>query len=569
MNDIGKQESENLEVPTVQESCEGCTAAEVLVKCLEKEGVEYVFGIPGEENLDMMNALEKSNIRVIVVRHEQGAAFMADMYGRLTGKAGVCFSTLGPGAANLITGTADANSDGAPVIAITGQVGTERMHLTSHQYLDLVELFAPITKRSKQIVNPDSVNEIIRIAFKYAESEKPGACHIDLPTNVAKMKVTPGLAEIPIDKQVYSKEYASFSSIDQAAALIYKAKRPVILVGHSAVRNHAGEALTSFADELKIPVVNTMMAKGIVPYKNKYSMWTIGIPQKDYQNKILDMADLVIAVGYDIVEFAPGKWNENGKHKIIHIDQRPAHINMLYQPQVQVIGDISYSLQQIQYRSDPKEEPTEILNLKKEMVREYESFANDTSFPMKPQKILYDVRKFMGENDIVISDVGAHKMWIAREYNCYKPNTCIISNGFATMGIAVPGAVAAKLINMDKKVLAISGDGGFMMNSQEYETALREGAPIVTLIFSDASYGLIKWKQIDHFGKNCFVDFTNPDFVKYAESMHAKGYRVEKAEDLIPILEDAFKQTVPCIIDCPVDYSENTKLSEYLHEKFE
>ena len=569
MNDIGKQESENLEVPTVQESCEGCTAAEVLVKCLEKEGVEYVFGIPGEENLDMMNALEKSNIRVIVVRHEQGAAFMADMYGRLTGKAGVCFSTLGPGAANLITGTADANSDGAPVIAITGQVGTERMHLTSHQYLDLVELFAPITKRSKQIVNPDSVNEIIRIAFKYAESEKPGACHIDLPTNVAKMKVTPGLAEIPIDKQVYSKEYASFSSIDQAAALIYKAKRPVILVGHSAVRNHAGEALTSFADELKISVVNTMMAKGIVPYKNKYSMWTIGIPQKDYQNKILDMADLVIAVGYDIVEFAPGKWNENGKHKIIHIDQRPAHINMLYQPQVQVIGDISYSLQQIQYRSDPKEEPTEILNLKKEMVREYESFANDTSFPMKPQKILYDVRKFMGEDDIVISDVGAHKMWIAREYNCYKPNTCIISNGFATMGIAVPGAVAAKLINMDKKVLAISGDGGFMMNSQEYETALREGAPIVTLIFSDASYGLIKWKQIDHFGKNCFVDFTNPDFVKYAESMHAKGYRVEKAEDLIPILEDAFKQTVPCIIDCPVDYSENTKLSEYLHEKFE
>ena len=569
MNDIGKQESENLEVPTAQESCEGCTAAEVLVKCLEKEGVEYVFGIPGEENLDMMNALEKSNIRVIVVRHEQGAAFMADMYGRLTGKAGVCFSTLGPGAANLITGTADANSDGAPVIAITGQVGTERMHLTSHQYLDLVELFAPITKRSKQIVNPDSVNEIIRIAFKYAESEKPGACHIDLPTNVAKMKVTPGLAEIPIDKQVYSKEYASFSSIDQAAALIYKAKRPVILVGHSAVRNHAGEALTSFADELKIPVVNTMMAKGIVPYKNKYSMWTIGIPQKDYQNKILDMADLVIAVGYDIVEFAPGKWNENGKHKIIHIDQRPAHINMLYQPQVQVIGDISYSLQQIQYRSDPKEEPTEILNLKKEMVREYESFANDTSFPMKPQKILYDVRKFMNEDDIVISDVGAHKMWIAREYNCYKPNTCIISNGFATMGIAVPGAVAAKLINMDRKVLAISGDGGFMMNSQEYETALREGAPIVTLIFSDASYGLIKWKQIDHFGKNCFVDFTNPDFVKYAESMHAKGYRVEKAEDLIPILEDAFKQTVPCIIDCPVDYSENTKLSEYLHEKFE
>lgn len=351
--------------------------------------------------------------------------------------------------------------------------------------------------------------------------------------------------------------------------MIFKAEHPVILVGHSAVRNHAGEALTSFADALKIPVVNTMMAKGIIPFNNKYSMWTIGIPQKDYQNKVLDMADLVIAVGYDIVEFAPGKWNEGGKHKILHIDQRPAHINMLYQPEVEVIGDISYSLQQIQYRSDAKEEPEELLKLRAEMVAEYESYAEDTSFPMKPQKILHDVRKFMGADDIVISDVGAHKMWIAREYNCYEPNTCIISNGFATMGIAVPGAVAAKLIYPEKKVLAISGDGGFMMNSQEYETALREGTPIVTLIFSDASYGLIKWKQMDHFGHNCFVDFQNPDFVKYAGSMHAKGYRVEKAEDLLPILEDAFQQTVPCIIDCPVDYSENTKLSEYLHEKFE
>ena len=373
------------------------------MKCLENEGVKYVFGIPGEENLDMMNALEKSDIRVVVVRHEQGAAFMADMYGRLTGKAGVCFSTLGPGATNLITGTADANSDGAPLIAITGQVGTERMHLTSHQYLDLVELFAPITKRSKQIVNPNSVNEIVRIAFKYAESEKPGACHVDLPTNVAKLPVSSGIAAQPLKKPERDKEYASFSSIDQAAAMIFKAEHPVILVGHSAVRNHAGEALTSFADALKIPVVNTMMAKGIIPFNNKYSMWTIGIPQKDYQNK----------------------------------------------------------------------------------------------------------------------------------------------------------------------VLAISGDGGFMMNSQEYETALREGTPIVTLIFSDASYGLIKWKQMDHFGHNCFVDFQNPDFVKYAESMHAKGYRVERAEDLLPILEDAFQQKVPCIIDCPVDYSENTKLSEYLHEKFE
>ena len=543
------------------------TVAEVLVKCLENEGVKYVFGIPGEENLDMMNALEKSDIRVIVVRHEQGAAFMADMYGRLTGKAGVCFSTLGPGATNLITGTADANSDGAPLIAITGQVGTERMHITGHQFLDLTKMFEPITKRTKMVVRPDTVGEIVRLAFKYAESEKPGATHIDLPVNVAKMPVPEG--EKPLHKKTAPKEYAELDTVQDAAGMIFQAKNPVILAGSGVVRGHASKELTEFATKLKIPVINTMMAKGVIPFDNPYSMWTIGIPQKDYQNKVLDMADLVIAVGYDIVEFAPGKWNGEGKHKIIHIDQRPAHINMLYQPEVEVVGDISYSLQQILYRSDAKEEPEEFLKLREEMVAEYESYADDTSFPMKPQKILYDVRKFMGADDIVISDVGAHKMWIAREYNCYEPNTCIISNGFATMGIAVPGAVAAKLIYPEKKVLAISGDGGFMMNSQEYETALREGTPIVTLIFSDASYGLIKWKQMDHFGHNCFVDFQNPDFVKYAESMHAKGYRVEKAEDLLPILEDAFQQKVPCIIDCPVDYSENTKLSEYLHDKFE
>jgi len=492
---------------------------------------------------------------------------MADVYGRLTGKAGVCLATLGPGATNLVTGVADADGDGAPLVAITGQVGTERMHITGHQFLDLTKMFEPITKRTKMVVRPDTVGEIVRLAFKYAESEKPGATHIDLPVNVAKMPVPEG--EKPLHKKTAPKEYAELDTVQDAAGMIFQAKNPVILAGSGVVRGHASKELTEFATKLKIPVINTMMAKGVIPFDNPYSMWTIGIPQKDYQNKVLDMADLVIAVGYDIVEFAPGKWNGEGKHKIIHIDQRPAHINMLYQPEVEVVGDISYSLQQILYRSDAKEEPEEFLKLREEMVAEYESYADDTSFPMKPQKILYDVRKFMGADDIVISDVGAHKMWIAREYNCYEPNTCIISNGFATMGIAVPGAVAAKLIYPEKKVLAISGDGGFMMNSQEYETALREGTPIVTLIFSDASYGLIKWKQMDHFGHNCFVDFQNPDFVKYAESMHAKGYCVEKAEDLLPILEDAFQQKVPCIIDCPVDYSENTKLSEYLHDKFE
>lgn len=545
------------------------STAEVLVKCLENEGVQYIFGIPGEENLDVMNALKLSSIKFITVRHEQGAAFMADVYGRLTGKAGVCLSTLGPGATNLITGVADANSDGAPLVAITGQVGTERMHITSHQFLDLVKLFEPITKRSKQIVRPDTVNEIVRIAFKYAENEKPGATLIDLPCDIAKLPVKDLPGQTPLKRQLPNREFASVDRIEKAAYLINQAKNPVVLVGHSAVRNKASRALTVLAEQLRIPVINTMMAKGMVPYTSKYAMWTVGIPQKDYANKVLEDADLVIAIGYDIVEYAPGKWNPDGNKKILHIDQRPAHINRLYQPETEVIGDISDSLIQLLRLCEPKAEPTCALTIKGEMEKEFQSYEKDNSFPPKPQKILSDIRKVMGKDDILISDVGAHKMWIARHYNCYKPNTCIISNGFATMGISVPGAIAAKLINPDKKVLAVTGDGGFMMNCQELETAFRIGTPIVVLIFNDSSYGLIKWKQEDRFGEHCFVDFTNPDFVKFAESMNAKGYRIEKTEDFIPTLQDAFKQNVPCIIDCPIDYRENTKLTQHLKEIYE
>ena len=545
------------------------SAAEVLVKCLENEGVQYIFGIPGEENLDVMNALKFSTIKFITVRHEQGAAFMADVYGRLTGKAGVCLSTLGPGATNLITGVADANSDGAPLVAITGQVGTERMHLTSHQFLELVKLFEPITKRSKQIVRPDTVNEIVRIAFKYAENEKPGAALIDLPTDIAKLPVEGLPAQTPLKRKLPNREFASIDRIEAAAKLINEAKMPVILVGHSAVRDKASRALTVLAEQLRIPVINTMMAKGMIPYTSKYAMWTVGIPQKDYTNKVLEDADLVIAIGYDIVEYAPGKWNANGNKKILHIDQRPAHINKLYQPETEVIGDISDSLIQLLRLCEPKAEPVCALSIKAEMEKEFESYESDNAFPPKPQKILSDIRKVMGKDDILISDVGAHKMWIARHYNCYKPNTCIISNGFATMGIAVPGSIAAKLIHPDKKILAVTGDGGFMMNCQELETACRIGTPIVILIFNDSSYGLIKWKQEDRFGSHCFVDFTNPDFVKFAESMHAKGYRIEKTEDFIPTLKDAFKQNIPCIIDCPIDYRENTKLTQHLQEIYE
>ncbi|MGC6177449.1 acetolactate synthase large subunit [Lacrimispora sp. 38-1] len=538
--------------------------AQMLVKSLEQEKVKYIFGIPGEENLEIMHALRNSSIQFITVRHEQGAAFMADVYGRLTGKAGICLSTLGPGATNLVTGVADAHSDGAPLIAITGQVGTERMHITSHQFLDIVKMFEPITKRSKQVVNPDSICEIVRLAFKYAESEKPGACLIDIPVNVSKMKVPE--TEVPMIKRIIPKEYAELETIEIAAGAIFTARKPVILAGSGAIRSNASEAITQLAEKLHIPVINTMMAKGIISYDNPYSMWTIGIPQKDYANKIIEGADLVITIGYDIVEYAPSKWNSNRDIPIIHIDTRPAHINKYYQPLVDIIGEIPSSLERLSKRVSPKDEPLETFAIKKQMEDEHYSYENDDSYPMKPQKVLIDLRNAVGKDGILISDVGAHKMWIARHFNCFLPNTCIISNGFASMGIAIPGAIVAKLLNPLKRVIAVCGDGGFMMNCQEMETAFRIGTPIVVLIFNDSSYGLIKWKQLDQYGQDCFVDFDNPDFVKFAESMNCKGYRVEKAEDFSAILEEAFQQNVPSIIDCRIDYNENMKLTKHLKE---
>lgn len=541
------------------------TAAELLVECLKEEEVKVIFGIPGEENLAVIDALSgHPDIRFITTRHEQGAAFMADVYGRLTGHAGVCLATLGPGATNLITGVADADSDGAPLVAITGQVGTERMHITSHQFLNLTKIFEPITKRTKMVMKPESMNEIVRLAFKYAESEKPGAAHIDLPVNVGKMEIP--MEEKPLPKKTEPKEFADITTIEFAAGMLYQAKNPVILAGAGAVRARAEQALTNFAEKLKIPVVHTMMAKGIIPFDSKYSMWTIGIPQKDYQNKIIEEADVILAVGYDLVEYAPQKWNPGKDKTIIHIDRRPAHINKYYQATVEVVGDISSSLDNIAYRCRRSREPEAALKIKEMMAEEYSRYEEDQSFPVKPQKILADIRRVLEPDDILVSDVGAHKMWIARHYHCYKPNTCIISNGFASMGIAIPGAIAAKLVHPDRRVLAVTGDGGFMMNCQEIETAFREKIPFVTLIFHDDSYGLIKWKQMDQYGKYSCVDFTNPDFVKLAEAMHGVGYRIEKTEELLPVLKEAFMQDVPVLIDCPADYVENVKLTEHLRE---
>ena len=533
--------------------------AELLVKCLENEGVEYIFGLPGEENLDVLEALKNSSIKFITTRHEQGAAFMADVYGRLTGKAGVCLSTLGPGATNLMTGVADANLDGAPLVAITGQVGTDRMHIESHQYLDLVAMFAPVTKWNKQIVRPGITPEVVRRAFKTAQSEKPGAVHIDLPENIAAMAADG--SPLPLDSQ--EKVYASYRTLNMAAAVISKAKNPLILAGNGAIRANASEALTEFATALNIPVANTFMGKGVIPYTHPLALWAVGLQQRDLISCAFDRSDLIIAVGYDLIEYSPKKWNPDGKLPIIHIGMTPAEIDSSYAPVVEVVGDITDSLIDILKRADRQNKPTPVTAaLKTEIRADYETYANDTGFPIKPQKLIYDLRQVMGPEDIAICDVGAHKMWMARHYHSDCPNTCIISNGFAAMGIAIPGAIAAKLVYPNKRIVAVTGDGGFMMNCQELETALRVGTPFVTLIFNDGGYGLIEWKQLNYFGTSSFIKFGNPDFVKFAESMGLKGYRVESTQDLIPTLEDAFRQDVPTVIDVPVDYGENLRLSQ-------
>jgi len=533
--------------------------AELMIRCLENEQVEYVFGLPGEENLHVLEALKGSSIQFVTTRHEQGAAFMADVYGRLTGKAGVCLSTLGPGATNLMTGVADANLDRAPLVAITGQVGTDRMHIESHQYLDLVSMFAPVTKWNAQIVRPTNTPEIVRKAFKISQSEKPGAVHIDLPENIAAMAASGN----PLRKEEIEKVYASFKSIERAAHAISHAQNPLILVGNGAIRGHASEALTTFATQLNIPVANTFMGKGVIPYTHALALWTVGLQQRDFINCGFDHTDLVICVGYDLIEYSPKRWNPNGDIPIVHINMCPAEIDSSYIPVAEVIGDVTDSLNEILKRSDRAGHANPYaLSLRPEILADYEEHAHDDGFPIKPQKLIYDLRQVMGPEDIVISDVGAHKMWMARHYHCDRPNTCIISNGFAAMGIAIPGAIAAKLVAPNRKVVAVTGDGGFMMNCQELETALRVGTSFVTIIFNDGGYGLIEWKQQNHFGTSSFIKFGNPDFVKFAESMGLVGYRVESATDFVPVLKQALLSDRPAVIDCPVDYSENLRFSK-------
>jgi acetolactate synthase I/II/III large subunit len=533
--------------------------AELIVACLENEEVEYIFGIPGEENMHVLDALLGSQIRFVTTRHEQGAAFMANIYGRLTGNAGVCLSTLGPGATNLITGIAEANMDHAPLVALTGQVSLDNMHKESHQYLDIASLFRTITKWNTSLHIPDMIPETIRKAFKLAQTEKTGATHVEIPEDVVKLNSneTPLLVQYPHPGQ------ASTEQIERAARIISESVSPVLIAGNGAIRGRASESLKQFAEKLNIPIVTTFMGKGLISDNHPLSFGAIGLQAHDYVNFGLDQADVVIAVGYDLVEYSPRLWNPQRNKKIIHVDMSPAEVDTFYIVAVGVIGEISSSLENLAATASPRQS----YHASKQhqlLLDEIEQYRDDTSVPLKPQKIISDLRSVLGDDDIVISDVGAHKIWLARMYPCYKPNTCIISNGFSSMGVAVPGAVAAKLIFPERGIVAVTGDGGFLMNSQELETAMRMRTSFVVLILNDRTYGLIKWKQMDNFGRSAFVDFMNPDFVRYAESFGAKGYRIERASDLVPTLKAALNDKTVAIIDCPVDFSENLKLTERL-----
>lgn len=539
-------------------------AAELLVRCLENEGVDLVFGLPGEETLELTDALLGSRTRFIEARHEQGAAFMADVYGRLSGKAGVCLSTLGPGATNLLTGVADAFLDRAPLVAITGQASLNRRHKESHQYIDVMSMFKPVTKWSASIPKAEVIPEAVRKAFKIAQTEKPGATHLELPEDVAEEQIGDSSQLQPLFVQAPVMPEPSPAQVARAVRTISGAQRPVILAGNGVIRSRAHEAVRQFARRVHIPVLHTFMAKGTLPDSEPLSLYTIGLLARDYTSAVMEQADVVIAIGYDFVEYAPCFWNPHRDKRIVHIDGSPAEVDEHYIVEVGLLGDLRHSLDLIGAAVPPFDLSWSSISRKTVLDGFEAELAGSPSWPLRPQHLMRELRAALRPDDLVVCDVGAHKLWMARMFPCEVPNSCIISNGFAAMGIAVPGAIAAKLSFPERRVVAVTGDGGFLMNSQELETAVRLALPLVVLVWRDNGYGVIRWKQQLRFGRTSAVEFGNPDLVQYARSFGAIGYRVAEPSELRPVLEEALKSKLPAVIDCPVDYAENLRLTERL-----
>lgn len=541
-------------------------ASDLMVKCLETEGIEYIFGVPGEENADFMISLQDSEqITFILTRHEQGAAFMAEVYGRLTGKPAGCLGTLGPGATNLITGVADSNMDRAPILVLTGQGSSQRQHKESHQIMDVVHMFEPVTKWCTTILHPDNIPEIVRKAIRIAKTEKPGAVHIELPEDIAKLNTTTK----PILPRRFTRPVADNIVIDQAFEIIQRAKRPIILAGNGCIRKRASEQLRMFCEKTGIGVISTFMAKGCVDMDADYCLYTIGLQAKDIIACALDAADVIITLGYDMVEYHPQLWNSKGDKHIIHADFLPAEIDSSYCPETEVIGDLAHTLRMLIQRVDERQnlgfDFTQQAATRKQMTLELELHRDDkTTGSIRPQKVLWDVRQVMGPADILLSDVGAHKMWIARHYQCHEPNTCLIPNGFCSMGFALPGSIAASLVSPDRRILAICGDAGFMMNVQEMETARRLNSNIVVMVWVDNEYGLIAWKQENEFGKHTDLSFGNPNWLQLASAFGWYGHWVDNSQDLASTLETAFVEQGPSLIALHIDYCENLELTKRL-----
>ncbi len=549
------------------EQTEKIKASDLLVKCLETEKVEYIFGIPGEENADLMMSLLDSKIKFILTRHEQGAAFMADVYGRLTEKVGVCLATLGPGATNLATGVANANMDRSRVLAITGQSDSHLLHKESHQNMDVITMFKPITKWSWSIRNAKNIPEIVRRAFKIALSEKPGATHIELPQDIAKRE-----SDIPpIIPQTIYRSTANKELIKQATSIILQAKRPLIFIGNGCVREDASKTIRRFAKETGICSMNTFMAKGVIRDDQERHLRTLGIKEADHALLAMKEADVVIAIGLDLVEYSPRNWNSNLDKTIIHIDFTPSEVYTFYRPEVEIVSDIEDAvnsiLEEMEKQKNEKPESIELprkdipeifRKIKQEVEIRTESFKDDMTYPIQPEKLVIDVRESLDENDIVLSDVGAHKMWISKIYKTFEPNTCLIPNGFCSMGFALPGAISSKMVYPKRNVVAMCGDAGFLMNVQELETAVRLALPIIIVVWCDRDLGLISLKQMEVFGKTAFTKFNNPDFVTLAKSFGAIGYHVKSVKEFEERLRDAKQEKYkPTIIAVDIDYTRN------------
>lgn len=527
-------------------------ASDLFVRQLEEEGVEYIFGLPGEENLDFLESLRTSKIRLIVTRHEQTAAFMAATYGRLTGKAGLCFSTLGPGATNLVTGVAHAQLIGAPLVSLSGQKALRENRQARFQLIDIVSMMRPVTKQALSIVDPSMIPTILRNAFRIAQAERPGAVHLELPEDVAACE-TPA----PIQKRGYMRRCSPDPEVvERAADLINRSRFPLIILSSGANRKMITKQLEQFTEKTCIHAVHTQMGKGVLSDDLRYSLFATGIHQHDYVNCGIDKADLIITVGYNIVEYPPYVWNRNLDKKIINIDFVEAESDKYFNPDIEVVGDISRSLGLIGEKTGTKADAP-LYRAIRSFLDRHLSLDVEHSYPLKPQEIVRHVRDVLSEDDILSLDNGIYKLWFARLYRTFRPNTFLVDNALATMGAGMPAGLAAKMLNPDKKVLAVVGDGGFMMNSREIETALRYRIPLVVLILNDNAFGFVKWEQQAKGFENFGLDYTNPDFVKYAESYGAAGIKVNEGDDLGEVLHDAFSRNTLVLVECPVDYSVN------------